>query len=57
MADYNDIPSITCPTCGMTSYHPKDIEFRFCGKCDKFHDGSRRGLGGVKLPPDQNPVK
>ena len=27
-------PSITCPVCGMTSYHPRDIKEGFCGKCD-----------------------
>jgi hypothetical protein len=30
-------PSITCPDCGMTSYHPEDIAHRYCGKCHKFH--------------------
>ena len=29
-------PSITCPRCGMTSYHPKDIENGFCGNCHDF---------------------
>jgi hypothetical protein len=22
----------------MTSYHPKDIEYRYCGNCHNFHD-------------------
>jgi len=22
----------------MTSYHPKDIEYRYCGNCHQFHD-------------------
>jgi hypothetical protein len=30
-------PSITCPKCGRTSYHPKDIEYRFCAACG-YHD-------------------
>jgi len=30
--------SITCPLCGMTSYHPKDVEHRYCGNCYQFHD-------------------
>lgn len=30
-------PSITCPMCGMVSYHPKDIEHRYCGKCHAYH--------------------
>jgi ribosomal protein L37E len=29
--------SITCPNCHRTSYHPKDVEHRFCGVCG-FHD-------------------
>lgn len=32
------IPSITCPVCCATSYHPADIEQRYCGRCHKFHD-------------------
>lgn len=30
-------PSIACPRCGRVSYHPKDIEHRFCSTCG-FHD-------------------
>lgn len=26
-------PSITCPLCGRTSHHPKDIEEGYCGAC------------------------
>jgi ribosomal protein S27AE len=26
--------SITCPRCGMTSFHPKDVEQGYCGRCD-----------------------
>lgn len=26
-------PSITCPLCAKTSYHPKDIEEGYCGFC------------------------
>lgn len=29
----DDIPSITCPVCGMTSYNENDIEEGFCGSC------------------------
>jgi protein-arginine kinase activator protein McsA len=25
--------SITCPQCGMTSYHDVDIEMGFCANC------------------------
>jgi hypothetical protein len=31
-------PSITCPYCGWTSYHPGDIENRWCGNCNDAHD-------------------
>ena len=31
-------PSITCPACGMRSFHPMDIRERFCGRCDAWHD-------------------
>ena len=31
-------PSITCPLCLMTSYHPEDIAHRYCGNCHLFHD-------------------
>lgn len=33
-----DGSSITCTTCGLTSYHPKDVEQCYCGHCDRFHD-------------------
>ena len=26
-------PSITCPQCGMTSYHPDDIAEGYCANC------------------------
>ena len=30
-------PNIKCLICGMVSYHPKDIEYRYCGNCRRFH--------------------
>jgi len=33
------VESITCHTCKRTSYHPKDVENRYCGFCKKFHEG------------------
>lgn len=30
------LPSITCPQCGMTSCHPRDVEAGYCGKCHEF---------------------
>lgn len=34
----DDEPSIVCPQCYWRSYHPKDIETRYCGHCHQFHD-------------------
>ncbi len=33
-----ELPSITCPQCGRTSHHPRDISERYCGACHQFHD-------------------
>lgn len=32
----DETPSITCPVCAKTSYHPKDIEFGYCAFCNEF---------------------
>lgn len=32
-----DGKSITCGTCGMTSYNFNDVENKFCGHCHRFH--------------------
>jgi len=29
-------PSITCPVCGMRSYHPVDVEMGYCGRCHAY---------------------
>ncbi|MCF1592387.1 hypothetical protein [Streptomyces muensis] len=26
-------PSIVCPECGSESWHPKDVEEGYCGRC------------------------
>ena len=31
-------PSITCPKCGRTSYHPEDIRRAYCGFCHLWHN-------------------
>lgn len=36
-------PSITCPRCGRTSYHPDDIAHGYCGAC---HDWTHGEVGG-----------
>lgn len=33
-----DGKSITCKRCKRTSYHPRDIEERYCGSCHVFHE-------------------
>jgi Zn finger protein HypA/HybF involved in hydrogenase expression len=38
-------PSITCPRCSLTSYHPKDISERYCGRCHAWHDDIGKGDG------------
>ena len=30
--------AIKCLLCGRTSWHPKDVEHRYCGNCEVFHD-------------------
>lgn len=29
---------IRCHRCARVSYHPQDIEQRYCGACDRFHE-------------------
>jgi 8-oxo-dGTP pyrophosphatase MutT (NUDIX family) len=29
------IESISCPSCEWTSFHPKDVQERWCGRCEK----------------------
>lgn len=33
-----DGKSINCLTCGMESYHPNDVKYKYCGNCNKFHE-------------------
>jgi hypothetical protein len=44
--------SITCLRCGMTSHNPHDVEHRYCGNCDMFHDTglSRTGELHASVP-------
>lgn len=32
-APVTPVDRFICPVCGMTSYHPKDVEQGFCGNC------------------------
>jgi hypothetical protein len=29
-------PKFTCPACGRTSYHPMDIQEKYCAACHRF---------------------
>lgn len=29
---------ITCMLCGFTSWHPQDVEERYCAACHVFHE-------------------
>ena len=30
--------TIHCYACGSTSYHPQDVEYRYCARCQTFHE-------------------
>lgn len=32
------MPYITCLTCNKTSYYAKDIRYKYCGYCKRFHE-------------------
>ncbi len=34
----NDGRSITCLICNMTSYHPEDVNHKYCGNCHMYHE-------------------
>ena len=38
----NDTVSITCGSCGRTSYHPDDVYFRYCTRCGLLGSESRQ---------------
>lgn len=33
----DDGRTITCLACQMTSHHPDDVRYRYCGRCEVFH--------------------
>jgi hypothetical protein len=39
------VMGIRCHACQSTSFHPKDVEERYCGACHVFHEDApaRRG--------------
>jgi ribosomal protein L37E len=38
-------PAITCPRCGLTSYHWRDVAERYCVRCHAWHDDMGKGDG------------
>jgi hypothetical protein len=32
----------TCPECGLVSYHPKDVEHKYCVRCHQFESDRAR---------------
>lgn len=40
--DEREQPSITCPVCEKTSYHPMDIAYGYCGFCNAYTGVSQR---------------
>lgn len=34
----DDLTCIVCLCCGLGSFNPNDVEERFCGFCNRFHD-------------------
>lgn len=41
---------IVCPKCGRVSHHPRDIQERYCGYCNGFHDDLMRAQPVMALP-------
>lgn len=35
--EWEGIHGIKCLRCGRTSWHPKDVEHRYCAHCGRFH--------------------
>jgi len=49
--------AIRCLKCGRTSWHPKDVEYRYCVGCDYFHgddDGTHSRMRGPLLERPQD---
>jgi hypothetical protein len=47
---------IRCHACGTTSYHPVDVEQRYCGFCHRFHE-EPSGLGAPRAPNAPSPIR
>lgn len=40
LQDMGGRPSILCLCCGLRSWHPMDIQERYCGACHAWHDAT-----------------
>lgn len=43
-----DLGSIRCLVCGLTSYNPSDVENLYCGKCHLFHERRAIQVGATR---------
>lgn len=43
-------PSVTCPLCRRTSYHPRDVEYGYCGACRDYTSAGSRVVPGGESP-------
>ena len=51
MSAIDNSRSITCPKCGRTSHHIKDVFYRYCGNCHAFHDDMKLFVRPLKMNP------
>lgn len=47
------VPYIHCLRCDRTSYHPTDVEQRYCGACKTFHQPDFVQREGDDAPPPE----
>lgn len=57
--DADSVPYIKCLHCGMVSFNPHDIVARYCGNCDRWHEGSparlaARAMNGEPMTEPSN---
>jgi len=38
IVERSGIKGIKCLECNMTSYHPVDVEMKYCANCKRFHN-------------------
>jgi len=42
IVERSGIKGIKCLACNMTSYHPVDVEMKYCANCKQFHEFFRK---------------